>query len=88
LKIDAFGYCPHHPNAKIDTFGLNCAYRKPNSELISNFLRLYKANNLKSIFIGNTESDRLASDAVNVKYFDISQVKTSNFVRDFTNAVS
>ena len=88
LKIDAFGYCPHHPNAKDVAFRLNCAYRKPNSESISNFLRLYHADNLKSMFIGNAESDRLAAASVNIPYFDISQVKTSNFVREFTNVVS
>lgn len=28
-KVDAYYYCPHHPNAKLDEYKIDCECRKP-----------------------------------------------------------
>lgn len=56
-SIDAFYYCPHHPNANLLEYRKNCDCRKPAPGLI---LRAAKENNIKlkdSWMIGDKLSD-------------------------------
>ena len=58
--IDAFYFCPHHPNATIERYRQTCECRKPNPGMI---LRAAADHNLdirSSVMIGDTTQDVLA----------------------------
>ena len=58
--IDAFYFCPHHPNATIDQYRQICECRKPNPGMI---LKAADDHNLdigSSVMIGDTTQDVLA----------------------------
>jgi D-glycero-D-manno-heptose 1,7-bisphosphate phosphatase len=56
-SIDAFYYCPHHPQATIEQYRQNCTCRKPGTALVEEAARDYNVDLVKSYFIGDKESD-------------------------------
>ena len=55
-KIDAFYYCPHHPD-----HGGPCACRKPQPGMILQAMREYPVNRDRSFLIGDKQSDLQAA---------------------------
>lgn len=58
-KIDAIYYCPHHPDANLKQFRLNCDCRKPNTGMIKKALRDFDIDLRKSFLIGDRTGDIL-----------------------------
>ena len=59
-RVDAFYFCPHHPNATIEQYRQICECRKPSPGMI---LRAAAEHNLdiqSSVMIGDTTQDVLA----------------------------
>lgn len=64
--IDAFYFCPHHPNATIEQYRQICECRKPNPGMI---IRAAAEHNLDircSVLIGDTTQDVLAGHRAGV----------------------
>jgi D-glycero-D-manno-heptose 1,7-bisphosphate phosphatase len=58
--IDAFYYCPHHPEAKIKKYRIECNCRKPNPGMIEKASNDYNIDLSQSYMIGDRLTDILA----------------------------
>ncbi|KAF0132875.1 MAG: D-glycero-D-manno-heptose 1 7-bisphosphate phosphatase [Candidatus Saganbacteria bacterium] len=58
--IDAFYYCPHHPEK-------NCDCRKPNIELINKAVKRFDIDIKSSFFIGDNTTDMMAGKKAGLK---------------------
>lgn len=56
-KIDAFYYCPHHPEAAIERYRQVCSCRKPLPGMIRQAAEQYEIDFGRSLMIGDRESD-------------------------------
>ena len=56
-KIDAFYYCPHHPEAKIPEYRKVCDCRKPRIAMLLEAARDFGVDWEKSFFVGDRASD-------------------------------
>ena len=55
--IDAFYYCPHHPQGTVDKYRLDCDCRKPKPKMIEDACRDYNIDKTKSFMIGDALRD-------------------------------
>jgi D-glycero-D-manno-heptose 1,7-bisphosphate phosphatase len=55
--IDAFEYCPHHPDGVRPDYRRTCRRRKPESGMILDLLARWPVDKDISFLIGNTQSD-------------------------------
>lgn len=62
--IDAFEYCPHHPEGIIAQYRRTCSCRKPEPGMIRALLSRYPVNLKDSFLIGDKPSDLEAAHAV------------------------
>ena len=60
--IDAFYYCPHHPE-----FGGECDCRKPKPGMILQACKDFNINPAQAILFGDSERDIKAAEAANLK---------------------
>ena len=65
--IDAFYYCPHHPEGVVKEFSIECDCRKPKPGLILKACKELKINPAQAILIGDTARDIDAAKAANLK---------------------
>jgi histidinol-phosphate phosphatase family protein len=72
LNIEKFIFCPHVPEDR-------CFCRKPQTEMIEIALQYSLTSKAKSTFIGNTNSDALASLRAGINYIDVG---SSSFKRE------
>lgn len=66
-KIDAFYYCPHHPEAIIEKYKLECNCRKPKSGMLLQAAKDYNIDLSSSFVFGDKERDILAGKNIGVK---------------------
>jgi D,D-heptose 1,7-bisphosphate phosphatase len=66
-NIDAFYYCPHHPEKGIGKYKVNCNCRKPKPGLIENAIEEFKIDRSKSYMVGDKKSDVEAGKNANLK---------------------
>ncbi len=59
-EIDAFYYCPHHPEHGIGGYGISCHCRKPETGLFEMAERRFAVDKARSWMIGDKMSDILA----------------------------
>lgn len=62
--IDAYYYCPHHPNATVEKYRLQCPCRKPGTGMIEKAVSDFAAKGIEidlaaSLMVGDTENDIL-----------------------------
>ena len=58
--IDAFYYCPHHPNATVGRYRCQCACRKPRPGLVLQAAREWRIHASDSYLVGDRMTDILA----------------------------
>jgi D-glycero-D-manno-heptose 1,7-bisphosphate phosphatase len=75
-KIDAFFYCPHHPQGKVKSLRRKCDCRKPSTGMVKQALRRYPIDLLKSYVVGDKLDDVLL--ARNAKVAEGLLVRTGN----------
>jgi len=56
-RVDAYYYCPHHPNAKVAAFAQSCECRKPGPGMINNAARDLGLDPARSFVVGDTWLD-------------------------------
>jgi D-glycero-D-manno-heptose 1,7-bisphosphate phosphatase len=66
-KIDQFYYCPHHPNADIERYRVNCDCRKPKSGMLLKAAAEYNIDLNNSWMIGDRISDIIVGHNVGCK---------------------
>jgi len=71
-QIWAISYCPHGK----DLSGLSCECRKPSPGLLDELVSNFGYRNLPVYFIGDSDSDRLASinSSYRIDYLDVAQL--------------
>ena len=55
--IDAFYYCPHHPEGSVDAYKKNCNCRKPKAGMIFQAQKDFDIDLKNSILIGDSKRD-------------------------------
>lgn len=55
--IDAFRYCPHHPEGEVGPYRRECACRKPQSGMIEDLLSAYRLDAAHCRLFGDRPSD-------------------------------
>lgn len=87
--IDAFYYCPHHPEGTVKAFSVSCNCRKPGTGMLEQAAREWPIDLGRSFLIGDKESDMAAADAFKIQAikFDIRAESLSDLVRRQINAI-
>ena len=67
IEIDAYYYCPHHPDAKIEKYRKKCNCRKPNPGMLFRAARDLNIELSKVIFVGDKSSDMIACLAAGIE---------------------
>jgi D-glycero-D-manno-heptose 1,7-bisphosphate phosphatase len=65
--IDAFYYCPHHPQGNITRYRMACNCRKPATGLLKQAAREWPIDRARSFLIGDKDSDMIAAASFNIK---------------------
>jgi len=56
-RIDAYYYCPHHPDGKVDLYARTCECRKPGRGLVDRAARDLGLDPARSFVVGDTWLD-------------------------------
>lgn len=67
--INAIYSCPHHPDANLPEYRINCQCRKPGTLLLEDALKQFKTNTTKSYLIGDKTTDVQAGKNIGAKTF-------------------
>ena len=65
-QIDAFEFCPHHPDSLIAQYRLACTCRKPQPGMIKALLDRYPVDVGESFMVGDKQSDLDAAQAAGI----------------------
>lgn len=66
-QINAFYYCPHHPEGTISNYKLKCNCRKPEPGLIQQALEEWPVDKTSSFLVGDNVSDVAAAEAAGIR---------------------
>jgi len=66
-RIDAFYYCPHHPEALVARYRVACDCRKPKPGLLAQAARDFDIDRGKSFLIGDRDGDSEAAAGFGIK---------------------
>ena len=61
--VDAWEYCPNHPEAPIGQYRLDCARRKPKPGMVTDLLARWPVDRAGSFLIGDRDTDVAAAQA-------------------------
>jgi D-glycero-D-manno-heptose 1,7-bisphosphate phosphatase len=65
--VDAFYYCPHHPQGAIKELAIRCGCRKPEPGMFEQAARDWPIDRNRSFMIGDKDGDLAAAAAFNVR---------------------
>jgi len=65
--IDAFYYCPHHPDGAIKELAIRCRCRKPAPGMLEQAARDWPIDLSRSFFIGDKDDDMAAARAFHIR---------------------
>jgi D-glycero-D-manno-heptose 1,7-bisphosphate phosphatase len=65
--IDAFYYCPHHPEGTAKEYALRCGCRKPGTGMLECAAREWPLDLTRSFLIGDRQDDLAAAAAFKIK---------------------
>ncbi len=65
--IDAFYYCPHHPEGTVKKFAVLCDCRKPGTGMLKQAAREWPIDLGRSFLIGDRDNDMAAAAAFNIR---------------------
>lgn len=64
--IDAFEYCPHHPDGIDQAYRQACDRRKPGPGMIRDLLKAWPVNTARSLLVGDMPHDVAAAEAAGI----------------------
>lgn len=79
--IDAFEYCPDHPDGTVERYRRVSERRKPAPGMITDLLSRFPVDRTHSLLIGDKEGDLEAARAAGVKSYLFSGGNLWNFVK-------
>lgn len=65
-RIDAFRFCPHHPEGTVDRYRSRCDCRKPRPGMVLALIEEFAIDREASIMIGDKASDMAAAAAAGI----------------------
>ena len=65
-SIDAFYYCPHHPEGTVEAFAVQCDCRKPGIGMLEQAVREWPIDLDRSFLIGDRDGDMEAAAAFKI----------------------
>jgi len=66
-RIDAYYYCPHHPDGKVTQYAQTCDCRKPGRGLVDRAVREFQIDPARSFVVGDRWLDVALARAVSAK---------------------
>lgn len=66
-RIDAFYYCPHHPQGTVARYAVACDCRKPKQGLLEQATRDFAIDRAHSFMIGDKDDDVTAAAAFGIR---------------------
>ncbi len=64
--VDAFYYCPHHPDGTVEGFAVHCNCRKPGTGMLEQTMREWPIDLSRSFLIGDRDGDMEAAAAFKI----------------------
>lgn len=77
--IDAFYYCPHYPDAKLEQYRKICQCRKPMPGLIQQAIQEWPVKPTQSFLIGDMDTDLKAAATAGIKGYLFNEENLFNF---------
>ncbi len=65
--IDAFYYCPHHPEGTVKELAVRCRCRKPGTGMLEHAAREWPIDLARSFLIGDKDDDMAVAAAFNIR---------------------
>ncbi len=78
--IDAFYYCPHHPDGALEQYRQKCFCRKPEPGLILQAIDEWSVDVSRSILIGDKRRDIEAAQKAGIKGYLFTQGNLFDFI--------
>ncbi|MGB9269682.1 MAG: HAD family hydrolase, partial [Pseudolabrys sp.] len=75
--IDAFYFCPHHPEGSIKSLAVSCRCRKPAPGMLEQAAREWPIDIGASFLIGDKDDDMAAAAAFNIRGIKFNSLKDS-----------
>ena len=66
-RIDAFYYCPHHPEGTVKEFAVQCSCRKPGTGMLEQAALEWPIDRSRSFLIGDRDADMAAAAAFQIR---------------------
>ncbi|UQD96764.1 D-glycero-alpha-D-manno-heptose-1,7-bisphosphate 7-phosphatase [Bradyrhizobium japonicum] len=66
-QVDAFEYCPHHPEASVKLYRTSCTCRKPKPGMITNIMNRFPVDSARSFLIGDKFTDIEAANGAGIR---------------------
>jgi D-glycero-D-manno-heptose 1,7-bisphosphate phosphatase len=66
-RVDAFYYCPHHPQGTVPRYALRCDCRKPAPGMLEQAAREFAIDRARSFMIGDKADDVAAAQAFGIR---------------------
>lgn len=80
-RIDAFEYCPYHPEAPIELYRQANRRRKPAPRMINDLLERFPVDVSRSILVGDKPTDFEAARAAGVQGYLYSNGDLAEFLK-------
>lgn len=80
--IDAFAYCPHHPEGSVEHYRVNCTCRKPGPGMLVGLMERFPTLPRSSFLVGDQETDLAAAAAAGLPGHLYAGGSLLDFVRD------
>lgn len=68
-RVDAFEYCPHHPDARLTAYRRICNCRKPGAGMVARLVEAWSVDPSASFLIGDKPTDLGAAHAAGIRGF-------------------
>ncbi len=66
-RIDAFAFCPHHPDGTVAAYASECDRRKPGPGMVRDLLARFAVDPAHALMIGDRPTDVQAAQAAGVR---------------------
>jgi D-glycero-D-manno-heptose 1,7-bisphosphate phosphatase len=89
-RIDAFYYCPHHPDGKVTPYAMRCDCRKPGIAMLEQAAKDWPIDRARSVLIGDKDIDMQAAAAFGILgiKFDAGKDSLAYLVRNVVSSMS
>lgn len=79
--IDAFYFCPHHPDGVVPELSVKCACRKPGTAMFEEACRDWSIDLGGSILVGDRETDLAAAEAYSIEAYRTDGTNLASIIR-------